>query len=189
MTSDSFRVIYVWSGILRSFTNVCKIEKKTTTRKKIIFTVSAIKEMCWLAGDRLFNSSRHALRRCKVLCRQTFSHWKLIHQHVKTLMRLGCYAMSDSFCETLNVQVERSTRHSAGAICSSICFISPLTNERLEGSYSVYLQMIKCKETRSALRTKTAELILHRLNKKVIGEGFRLQGLVLFCSDSFSCSY
>lgn len=28
MTSDSFRVIYVWSGILRSFTNVCKTEKQ-----------------------------------------------------------------------------------------------------------------------------------------------------------------
>lgn len=30
MTSESFRVMYVWSGILRSFTNVCKIKKDTT---------------------------------------------------------------------------------------------------------------------------------------------------------------
>lgn len=40
MTSDSFRVIYVWSGILRSFTNVCKTEKNKT--KFITFTVHSL---------------------------------------------------------------------------------------------------------------------------------------------------
>lgn len=63
MTSDSFRVIYVWSGILRSFTNVCKTEKNKT--KFITFTVhSLMKEMCRITGDRPSNSKHSDTVRC-----------------------------------------------------------------------------------------------------------------------------
>lgn len=49
-----------------------------------------------LTGDKLSNSLWHAPRYCKVLCKWNFYRSKLSHKYIKTLMRLGCYAMKVS---------------------------------------------------------------------------------------------
>lgn len=114
MTSDSLSVMYVCSGILRSFTNVCReknhLETKSTLQLQIIHNI----KMCfihpwgpWPSGDRLTNSPLRTLRYRKVICNWPYSHGKLIHQHIKTLMRLSCYArFVAAFTGSLNVQVE-----------------------------------------------------------------------------------
>lgn len=125
MTSESLSVMYVCSGILRSFTKVCRGKnhfKKQTLQSQII-TTSHVLFIHEVRDPRVTGSLTLALRTPryrKVICNWPYAHGKLIHRHINALMRLSCYAMFvAALTGSLNVQVEAGEGGGRGRRCSS----------------------------------------------------------------------